>query len=153
MLRVISVCAIALTLVSGCARISESRLNPMNLFSGKDRPERVEDIRPIIPAEKVVQTVDARALVARISELEITPTLGGIIVRASGVATAAGAYSAELTTASISATELVLDFRAFQGEGSGDGRISVARFLSNQELGSVRRIQVRSASGALSRSR
>ncbi|MEM9351043.1 MAG: hypothetical protein AAGA47_12345 [Pseudomonadota bacterium] len=90
---------------------------------------------------------------AQINELEVTPTLGGVIVRATGIATAAGAYSAQLTTAAVTESEISLDFRAFQGRGPGGGQIAVARFVSDDELGSARSISVRSAGNVLARRR
>ena len=157
MVRVISVVTLAALLLSGCARVSESRLNPFNWFGGNRGGDAQivdpADIRPLVPADRVVQVVDGRPLVAQITQVDLTPTSDGIIVRASGIATAAGAYSGELTTASVGDGTIALDFRAFQGGGAGDGTITVARFLSFGELGNTRTITVRSASNAVTRRR
>lgn len=154
-MRLIAVMLVSAVALGGCARLSESRVNPLNWFGGEReaRAQQPQQVDPLVPQEKVVQTVDGRPLVASLSSMEITPTQGGILVRASGSAAQAGAFSAELTTASVSATEIVLDMRAFQGNGTGDGRVTVARFFTEGELGSARTITVRSASGSLSRRR
>ena len=156
MVRLICLILVASMTISGCARISESRFNPFNLFRGGDGEAAQAapvNVRPIVPEDRVVQTVDARPLVAQVTELEITPTIGGVVVRAQGTATASGAFSAELTTAGFDATQITLDMRAFQGGGPGTGTISVARFFSDAELGGARVISVRSASNTLSRRR
>ena len=156
MVRVISVITLAALLLSGCARVSESRLNPFNWFGNRGGEAQVVDpanIRPLVPADRVVQVVDGRPLVAQVTQVDLTPTSDGIIVRASGIATAAGAHSGELTTASVGDGTIALDFRAFQGGGAGDGTITVARFLSFGELGNTRSISVRSASNVVTRRR
>ncbi|MEM1100320.1 MAG: hypothetical protein AAGH73_02165 [Pseudomonadota bacterium] len=155
MARLICLMLVGVLCLGGCARISESRFNPLNIFRGDDTPRAIDPatIRPLVPADRVVQSVDARPLVASISELEVTPTVGGVIVRARGTATAGGAYSADLTTAQASAEGITLDFRAFQGRGPGGGQVTVARFLSDAQLGSARTVSVRSASNSLSRRR
>ncbi|MEM8591603.1 MAG: hypothetical protein AAGF13_03665 [Pseudomonadota bacterium] len=101
----------------------------------------------------MVQTIENRPLAAQVTELEVTPTLGGVIVRAAGVAETAGAFSAELTLASQTPESITLDLRAFQGRGTGGGRLAVARFFTDGELGSARTISVRSATNTLSRRR
>ncbi|MEM6727184.1 MAG: hypothetical protein AAF618_01675 [Pseudomonadota bacterium] len=152
---------LAVSMLSGCSGFSESRFNPMNLLGGGGAEEeegaprevRQENVRPLVPQERVVQTVDTRPLVAQITALEVTPASGGVIVRANGRAAQAGTYSAELTLAAATPTSLTFDMRAFQGAGSGDGRVGVARFVSNEELGSARSITVRANGNTLTRSR
>ncbi|MEM9438566.1 MAG: hypothetical protein AAGA15_16180 [Pseudomonadota bacterium] len=156
-MRVISIMLIAALTTGGCARVSESRLNPLNWFGEEETPQaeaaQPADLQPLVPPSRVIQQVEGRPLVAQISELEVTPTLGGVIVRATGTATAAGAYSAQLTTAAVTDSEINLDFRAFQGRGPGGGSVAVARFVSDEELGSARTISVRSASNTIARRR
>ncbi|MEL6915999.1 MAG: hypothetical protein AAFP13_16005 [Pseudomonadota bacterium] len=154
MARLICLMLVGAIGLSGCARIAESRFNPLNIFRSPEAqvidPAR---IRPLVPPDRVVQQVDARPLVAAISDVEVSPTLGGVIVRARGTATSAGAYSAELTTAAADIEGITLDFRAFQGRGPGGGQVSVARFLSDADVGRARTITVRSASNSVSRRR
>jgi len=145
---------VAALALGGCARVSDSRFNPLNWFErDAQQAERPRDIRPLVPPDAVTEIVDARPLVAAVSDLEVTPTFGGILVRAFGTATDSGAYSAQLTLAETSASEITLDFRAFQGRGAGGARVTVARFITNSELGGARTIRVRSASNALTRQR
>ncbi|MEO0676666.1 MAG: hypothetical protein AAFZ02_03825 [Pseudomonadota bacterium] len=155
MARLICLMVATALLLGGCARISESRFNPLNIFRSEEERAVIDpaDIRPLVPPDRVVQTVEARPLVSQLAELEVTPTIGGVIVRASGTASASGAFSAQLTTRAVSSDVIELDFRAFQGTGPGGGRVTAARFFSDEELGSARTISVRSATNSLSRRR
>ncbi|MEL6690432.1 MAG: hypothetical protein AAFP28_08935 [Pseudomonadota bacterium] len=163
MLRTISLLALVVLTASGCARVSESRFNPLNWW-GSSEPTQIDpatgqpvidrsNIRPLVPASRVRQTVDARPLVAEVTQLEITPTIGGVIVRASGRAATAGTYSAELTLREASNEGLFLDLRAFQQTGAGAGNVTVARFVSDADLGGARTITVRGQTNSLSRRR
>ena len=163
MLRTISLMAVVLLTASGCAQVSESRFNPLNWW-GSSEPAQIDPatgqavidrstIRPLVPASRVTQTVDARPLVEEIGQLEVTPTLGGVIVRATGRAATAGSFSAELTLREASIEGLFLEMRAFQQNGAGGGNVTVARFISDDELGGARSITVRGASNSLSRRR
>ena len=163
MLRTISLLALVVLTASGCARVSESRFNPLNWW-GSNEPAQIDPatgqpvidrstIRPLVPASRVTQTVDARPLVAEITQLEVTPTLGGVIVRATGRAATAGSFSAELTLREASSEGFFLDMRAFQQTGAGSGSVTVARFISDGDLGGARTITVRGATNSLSRRR
>ncbi|MEM1374418.1 MAG: hypothetical protein AAGF78_08575 [Pseudomonadota bacterium] len=163
MLRTISILALVALTASGCARITESRLNPANWGLG-GTPEEIDpatgapvidrsEIRPLIPPGRIIRTVDNRPLVAEVTQLEITPTIGGIVIRASGRAAAAGSFSAELTVAEASSAGLILDLRAFQETGAGSGAVTVARFVSDSDLGGLSTITVRAATNSLSRRR
>ncbi|MEL6533731.1 MAG: hypothetical protein AAFQ06_11900, partial [Pseudomonadota bacterium] len=66
------VCVALVLATSGCARLAESSLNPMNLFN-RDKAEQPREIRPLVPEQKVVRVVDARAVAQSLSALEITP--------------------------------------------------------------------------------
>ncbi|MEM6478482.1 MAG: hypothetical protein AAF647_05480 [Pseudomonadota bacterium] len=157
MARSLCLAVLAAFALAGCAQVSESRLNPFNWFGQSAEQREVaageRALRPLVPPERVIQRVDARPLVQRISQLEVTPANGGIIVRATGQAAQAGAFSAQLTRAATTASTITLEFRAFQGTGSGDGRVTVARFISNSDLAGARTITVRAASNALTRRR
>lgn len=163
MLRIITILALVAVTTAGCASISESRLNPFNWGSGAE-PTAIDpatgqpvinraNLRPLVPPGRVTQTVDGRPLVAEVSQLEVTPTLGGVVVRATGRAATAGAFSAELTLVEATRAGIILDMRAFQQSGSGGGIVTVARFFSTGELGNARTITVRAAGNSLSRRR
>lgn len=163
MLRTISILALVALTASGCARVSESRLNPFN-WGGGGEPEEIDpatgapvidrsEIPPLIPQNRIIRTVDARPLVAAVTQLEITPTVGGIVIRATGRAETAGAFAAELTLAEATTAGIILDMRAFQETGSGGGNVTIARFISDGDLGAVSTITVRAATNSLSRRR
>ena len=163
MLRIISLLALVVLTTSGCARVSESRFNPFNWWGNSQAVEidpttgqPVIDrasIRPLVPPSRVTQTVDARPLVAEVTQLEITPTIGGVIVRATGRSATAGSFSAELTLREASSEGVFLDMRAFQRTGAGSGSVTVARFISDGDLGGARTITVRGETNSLSRRR
>jgi len=74
--------------VTGCGRLSDSRMNPRNWFGSS------ADERPSLGP--VSDTVDNRALVAQISALTIEQTSSGALVRAEAVTTSAGWWDGEL---------------------------------------------------------
>ncbi|MEL6609025.1 MAG: hypothetical protein AAFO93_08955 [Pseudomonadota bacterium] len=145
------VCVALVLATSGCARLAESSLNPMNLFN-RDKAEQPREIRPLVPEQKVVRVVDARAVAQSLSALEITPVNSGALVRATGSMGTAGAYGAQLVTVGVEGSTLILALRAFTG-GAGGSTVTVGRFLSNEELAGVRNIRVTSQTNALSRRR
>lgn len=81
---------VALTLaLSGCARVGESRLNPMNWF-GSSRAEARPDLGPLS------DVIDNRPLVPEVSTLTIERTSTGAILRAEAVMPNAGWWDPEL---------------------------------------------------------
>lgn len=82
MKTVVLALVVAATALSGCGRVSESRLNPMNWFGGS---------RDEAPTLGPTQTsVDNRALVTQVTELSIEQTSTGALVRATGMMPTAG---------------------------------------------------------------
>lgn len=82
--------ALAMVLALGaCGSMRESRLNPMNWF-GRDSTET------LAPSGGWNTTVDRRALVPVVTELEVIQTTGGALVRASGVTQTQGWWDVEL---------------------------------------------------------
>jgi hypothetical protein len=82
--------ALAMVLALGaCGTMRESRLNPMNWF-GRDSTET------LAPRAGWNTSVDRRALVPVVTEMEVIPTTGGALLRASGVTQTQGWWDAEL---------------------------------------------------------
>ncbi|PHQ80247.1 MAG: hypothetical protein COB65_11530, partial [Thalassobium sp.] len=104
--------AIALTL-SGCARIAESRFNPVNWF-GRSTVEASAptEIRPLVPEGRRAQVVEGRELVQSVTAMRIDRTPGGAIVHATGLAATQGYFNAQLVLAGIENGVMTLDFRA-----------------------------------------
>ena len=62
---------------SGCSRVADSRINPLNWFGSS------EPVATAAPLENAA--VDPRPLIAQVVNLEIEPATGGAIVRATGL--------------------------------------------------------------------
>ncbi len=151
---------VALTL-TGCARIAQSKLNPLNWF-GRGQviaPANPEDRKPLIPAGATTQLADTRGLIDTIINLTIDRSPAGGIVRATGVAATQGYFNAQLVLVSSDNGLLVYEFRVetprgFEQIGTQASRqITAAVTLTMQQLAGVRQIQVRGARNAMASSR
>ena len=136
------------TALGGCARMKDSRFNPLNWF-GQARPAAVTVL--------YVRPDDARALVAQVTVLKVEPYPGGAIVRATGVPPTQGYWEAELVAQPLDEQgRLVYEFRVFPppvpaAAGTPFSRqVTVAAALSNIKLQGVTSIVVQGASNALS---
>lgn len=139
----------AAMVVTGCASVRESRLNPFNWF-GRSTQERAV-------AQAAAAVDGGRVQVDQVTELFIEPTTGGAIVRAKGVPPTQGWYKAELIReTAANEGELVFRFvvKAPQGEmpqGTPMSReITAATFLNDFTLEGVRSITVTGAQNARS---
>ena len=145
--------------VSGCARLAQSPLNPLNWFGRSvEEPATVEEVRarqPILP-ENRVRIVEGRPLVQSVTEMEVIRTPSGALVRATGIVPTQGFFNAELVNAGVENGGLTFDFRAeaptgFEATGSElSRRITAAEALSGDDLDGVRTIRVRAAGNARS---
>ncbi len=82
--------ALALVLAVGaCGTVRDSRLNPLNWF-GRESTET------LAPSGGWETEIDRRALVPRVTELEVIQTTGGALVRATGVTETQGWWDVEL---------------------------------------------------------
>ena len=143
-------------LLSGCARLADSRLNPMNWF-GRSAPVANTtpdgELRPLIPFGEGV-AVESRPIIDQIIEMQIEPTRSGAILRATGLAATQGFYNAELVLVGSENGDVTYDFRVaapagFEAIGTeASRRITVALELSNAELAGIRNITVRGAQNA-----
>jgi len=147
--------AILMTL-TGCARVAESRFNPLNWFGSSQAAPAPQDteLRPLVPQTRTTIEVDNRPLITTVSTMTIDRTTTGAIVRATGVAPTQGFFNAELVSRGIENGVLTLDFRAqapadFGADGSVRSRqISAAYILDRAELASIRSVRVQGATDA-----
>lgn len=132
-------------LVTGCARVSESRLNPLNWF-GRSTPA------PTVSLPGTGAIIDDRPLIETITALEIERTPGGAIIRAAGVAPVQGWYGAELTPENRDAEPVdgvvTFFFRALppldptRVSTPASRELVVATYLTDAALEGVREIRV-----------
>lgn len=144
-------------IVSGCARVSESRLNPFNWF-GSSRAEAVT----LTPEGGFGNPLDFRVPIQSVTELAVEPMPGGAIVRAAGVAPTQGWWDAELIAENDGRpVDGVLVYRFVVAEPREATRVSTERsrtvtaaaMLSDFDLAGVRTIVVRGAADQRSVSR
>lgn len=146
MLRPLPLLLIAALALSGCARVAQSRLNPLNWF-GASRPAAVQ------PVQQVVQ--DSRLPVAQVRDLVIEPTASGAIIRATGVVPGQGWYNARLVRVADAEGVLAYEFRAEPppgGMGTGETGtqvITAARSVTQGTLADVSHIRVTGQQNAL----
>ena len=151
-MRRIVIASLILTLgLSGCARISASKFNPLNWFSGAGAAA---------PAVLYVAPEDQRVLVAQVLSMKVEPNANGAIVRATGLPPTQGWWRAELVEVPQDQDDrLVFEFRLYPPvtpapAGTQASReVTVATDLSNVELDGIRVIQVQGAGNALSSKR
>jgi len=138
---------VVLSTLAGCARVSESRLNPLNWFG---RSERVATVT-VDPATGAAQV----NMVSQITQLRAEQVPGGAILRATGLPPRQGFYGGELVY--VGAEDGVLNYQFAIAPPPEQTRVSttqsreivVGLYLSNQTLAGVRQIRVSSASNAL----
>lgn len=145
--RTVVILLVGALTVSGCARISESRLNPFNWFGGSEE-QRVETV-------EVVR--DPRPLVDQVTSLAIERTPTGAIIRAVGLPPTQGWYDAALVSDTDGPVDGVLSyrFRAFppvertRVSTRQSRELSVARSISTTELAATSAIRVIGARNVL----
>lgn len=158
----LTVLAVSLA-ITGCARVSESRLNPFNWF-GSSR-EEVVTLAP--EGGYVVPQTDYRLPAVQITALSLQPVSGGAILVATGIAPTQGWWDAELvsTTGHDDPVDGKLTYRLLMAEptrgtpdatrtgSSATREITVSKFLSNQKVALLRKLVVEGQSNARSVSR
>lgn len=155
--RAALVLLVSLALLPGCARLAESRLNPLNWF-GNSRPVAITPeeaaARPLVPAGRGAAVQDLRVPVAAVTFMAVEPTSSGAILRATGTLPTQGWFNAELVPVPAEDGVLAYEFRAeapsgFAGEGAPATRtITVARVLDAADLAGVRVVRVIGAGNA-----
>jgi hypothetical protein len=140
---------LCLVVLAGCGGFRDSRLNPLNWFGGSQSA----DLEPLLPAE----APDDRALIADLTDVQIEQLPGGAILRATGRAPTQGYWQAELVLRDgpdQDPTAQVYDFRVFppltptQVSTPQSREVTVALYLSDIDLASVRSITVQGAANA-----
>jgi hypothetical protein len=157
MIKPVLITVTAAMLLSGCARISESRFNPLNWFGASTEEQIVQrGSETLVPASRRAVTVDNRALMDSITTMAVERIPGGALVRATGIAPRQGFFNADLVPVAVSGGQMTLAFRAqgpreFTETGPVRAReITAARFFTTQELGGIRTIRVEAATNARS---
>lgn len=127
--------------LTACAAVRESRLNPLNWFGG-DRSEEVLTAEPGL-------VVDGRPLVSQVISLQVDPTPEGAIIRAVGLPPVQGFWKAELVEIETEdPSVLAYDFRVVPpveqtAQGTQQSReIILAEEVSSARLSRVRQIVV-----------
>lgn len=152
----------AATLVlSACATVRESRINPFNWFgqSRSEQIEQAENTNPLIPRggglfsfARPEQQVYAGRPFEQVIDLKVERVPGGAIIRATGLAARQGIYSVQLTPEN--EEELAVDgVLTYRLEGVRPSRptpvgtqptreVVAARKVTDQQLRGVRQIRV-----------
>jgi len=173
MLRKLGVLVVISVALTGCARVSESKLNPLNWFDRAPEATAGETVqrKPLVPAQAEVTIVDARVLIETLTSASLEPSGNGAILRATGIAARQGYFNAELVLVDITTAsqgffnaELVLvditngvltyEFRVerptgYEAIGSAASRqITVATVIDAAALRGVRGVVVRGSNGS-----
>lgn len=144
--------------ITGCSRITESRLNPFNWFGASEATAPVDEngqLRPLIPENATATTIDTRGLIGNISSMRVDRTPDGAIVRATGIATTQGQFNAQLVPVGIDGGVLTLVFRVAQPAGAQTGgttasrQISAAYVVDQATLASIRSVRVQAQENSL----
>lgn len=157
---------LATVMLTGCAAINESRLNPFNWFgSSQPDPEALNpaeaEVNPLIPRRRASIFFNnqpeafAGRPIADVTELLVERRPGGAIIRATGQASRVGPFDVRLIPdeAATTADTLVLDLRALQAPGPRNTgprarQVTVATWITDQDLRGIRTITVRGANSA-----
>lgn len=149
MKRTLLVTLCAALMVTGCARLRESRANPANWFDITYREKRFE-----LPKE----ASEDRALAPQVLNMALEPYSGGLILHATARLPSQGWWDAELVPHPIDENGvLVFDFRIFPPItetpiGPDQSReITAAASISSVKADSIRKVVVQAEGNSLSR--
>lgn len=156
MLRTTLLGTAVLITLTGCARVSESRLNPFNWFANSTEVNAAapEERRPLVPENRRTQIVDTRPMIQSVSAMSVDRAPSGAIVRATGLAPTQGYFNAELVEVGTSNGVLMLEFRAqapagFEAEGTSRSRqINAGYVIDATTLSGIRSVRVQAATNA-----
>ena len=145
---------------TGCARVMDSRLNPLNWsdqsisapFSGNT------DRRPLVPINLETRVIDKRSAIQKVTAIAVEKVPNGAIVRATGVASIEGHFNAQLIPINNESGILTLVFLIEKIAGTekssvSSRQITVARVLKFAELENIHTFQIQSATNQQSKSR
>lgn len=148
----------AVLLLSGCATIQTSPLNPVNWFGGPGAATFADEEVVYVPPALVPQTVtvapDPRQPVARVSSVSLDRTPDAILVTADAQTSAPGFYNAALVPTGIENGYLILEYRAEPPATAVGGRagLTVGYVLDNRMSAGLRGVRIVAAQNAISRS-
>ncbi len=134
--------------IAGCARVSESRFNPVNWFGRSERAEVVT----------AAPNADPRRLIGQVLTLRVEQVPSGAIIRATGLPNRQGYFDGDLVPVGREVPQngvLSYEFRISSPTtqtrvGTQTSReVIVGRFVSDQTLEGVTTIRVSSATNAL----
>lgn len=161
MRKTIPLILVAALVLTSCGRIRDSRVNPFNWF-GRAESRQIDetpDKNPLIPRRSLLapsEAQDNRTPVQQLTSLVIERTPSGAIIRAEGVSARQGAYELGLRPiedAEVPEDTLRYAFVAYQPQMSvgteASRRVVAATQLTNQELLTIRRIEVVGAANVL----
>lgn len=117
-LRTLTIFLTCAVVLSGCARVSESRFNPFNWFGGSNAEDRVA---------VTDEFQDPRPLVAEVTSLAVEPTPTGAIIRATGLPPQQGWYAGSLVPDTDGPVDGVLSYRFRAVPPLGQTRVSTVR--------------------------
>lgn len=142
----------AVVVLTGCAKVRDSRVNPFNWFG------RSQSATPTLaPSEGYAQYTDRRGLVGQIVSLQVDRAPGGAIVTAIGLPPTQGWWDADLIPETKGINDrpvpekgvITLNFRLLSPPGPtptgtpASRELSATYFLSDQVLDGVRTITVK----------
>lgn len=152
----------ALLTTTACARLTESRLNPLNWFGPSAPVANVDsagNLRPLVTSDMLSGMQDRRVVIDTVDTLTVSRTAEGALVTATGTAVKQGAYNAQLVPVDVLNGTLIFELRVempdgFQAQGPAQSRrVTVARALDQENLNGVRLIRVQAARNARTSSR
>lgn len=145
-----AICLIGLS--AGCARVSESRLNPFNWFGGSREVQSIEPAEGYDPV-----AADPRPLMDQVTQFAVERRPGGAVLRATGLPPTQGYWDGELLALNDGEpVDGVLEYRFVAAPPATPSRVSTQRsrevvvgaWLSDQDLAGVREIRVTAARNA-----
>tara|TARA_R110000796_G_scaffold3763_5_gene14400 strand:+ start:2042 stop:2563 length:522 start_codon:yes stop_codon:yes gene_type:complete len=169
MRKTFSVLLLSTLVLTGCATVRDSRVNPFNWF-GKARSEPIShsstQANPLIPETSSIfskkrnkEAVYNGRPIDQITDLTIERVAGGVLVRATGLAARQGLYDVQLVPQNKDELPIdgVLTYRLEGVEpapqtaiGAAPTReVTVARALTDQQLAEVHTIRIEGQRNAL----
>lgn len=154
---------LSVLVVSGCSTVRESNWNPGNWFPGNRGVvdyDAVGENNPLIPEKTranvfslgndAEEDVYTGRLISTVETLALQRSASGAIINVSGLVAYPGAFDVRLVPVEdeTDSTQLVYELRSrFSGQGpapvtTASRRVTVAAFISEQDLANVRVIRV-----------
>ena len=146
--------------LTGCVRVMDSRLNPLNwsdqstsapLSGTTDRP-------PLVPINRETRIIDNRSSIQKVTSIAVEKLPNGAIVRATGVTRIQGQFNAQLIPISnefgiLTLLFLIEEIAGTEKSSVSSHQITVARILKFAELENIHTIRIQSATNQQSKSR